>query len=345
MAAETTTTAAAATVGAAARDATILARLPHLAGAIASLVPTAGVLRKVIASHVAARGRGPRSARGVAARAASGIELEARLGTLRDDGSFEPGVEAASWYAVLALLETGDTWDAARSHGWREDHVTHYVLPLTDQPVRTIASYEEHHIAVVHQHKSVIEKRTFAAVPGAPSSACCCDIGSGSTGGKPSAGASSASQTCPPSSFGSAPGGARCRRRRRGYDVRVALSHEEQVLPNRVPNVAQPERVAIRQRRRFAAGAWAVDLTMVWSGRTKEEAEQRQRRSAPEYHVEVECIDPVGYLDGHVDDIDVAASVLMRIVDLVDPEATARNRAAGLALAAAPAAYHYHPVS
>lgn len=341
MAAETTTTAAAATVGAAARDATILARLPHLAGAIASLVPTAGVLRKVIASHVAARGRGPRSARGVAARAASGIELEARLGTLRDDGSFEPGVEAASWYAVLALLETGDTWDAARSHGWREDHVTHYVLPLTDQPVRTIASYEEHHIAVVHQHKSVIEKRTFAAVPGAPSSACCCDIGSA----KPCAGTSPAPQQQHSSSVGPAPGGARCRRRRRGYDVRVALSHEEQVLPNRVPNVAQPERVAIRQRRRFAAGAWAVDLTMVWSGRTKEEAEQRQRRSAPEYHVEVECIDPVGYLDGHVDDIDVAASVLMRIVDLVDPEATARNRAAGLALAAAPAAYHYHPVS
>lgn len=343
MAAETTT---AATVGAAARDATILARLPHLAGAIAALVPTAGVLRKVIASHVAARGRGPRGARGMAARAASGIELEARLGTLRDDGSFEPGVEAASWYAVLALLETGDAWDTVRSHGWREDHVTHYVLPLTDQPVRTIASYEEHHIAVVHQHKSVIEKRTFAAVPGTPSAACCGDIGCG--GGKPPAGASSASQ--PPtssssSSFGSASGGARCRRRRRGYDVRVALSHEEQVLPNRVPNVAQPERVAIRQRRRFAAGAWAVDLTMVWSGRTKEEAEQRQRRSAPEYHVEVECIDPVGYLDSHDDDIDVAASALMRIVDLVDPEATARNRAAGVALAAAPAAYHYHPVS
>ncbi|AGO82381.1 hypothetical protein pdul_cds_358 [Pandoravirus dulcis] len=344
MAAETTITTATATVGAAAHDATILARLPHLAGAIAALVPTAGVLRKMIASHVAARGRGPRSARGMAARAASGIELEARLGTLRDDGSFEPGVEAASWYAVLALLETGDTWDAARSHGWREDHVTHYVLPLTDQPVRTIASYEEHHIAVVHQHKSVIEKRTFAAVPGAPSPTCCGDVGGG--GGKPSAGVPPTSQ--PPSSSSSAvsaSGGARCRRRRRGYDVRVALSHEEQVLPNRVPNVAQPERVAIRQRRRFATGAWAADLTMVWSGRTKEEAEQRQRRSAPEYHVEVECIDPVCYLDSHGDDIDVAASVLMRIVDLVDPEATARNRAAGLALAAAPAAYHYHPVS
>ncbi|AVK74722.1 hypothetical protein pqer_cds_300 [Pandoravirus quercus] len=317
------------TISGPARDAAILTRLPHLAGAINALVPTAGVLRKVIASHVAARGRGPRSARGAAARAASGIELEARLGTLRDDGSFEPGVEAASWYAVLALLETGDTWDAARSHGWREDHVTHYVLPLTDQPVRTIASYEEHHIAVVHQHKSVIEKRTFAAVPGAPSAACC-----GSVDGKPSAGSSSVASS-----------GARCRRRRRGYDLRVALSHEEQVLPNRVPNVAQPERVAIRQRRRFAAGAWAVDLTMVWSGRTKEEAEQRQRRSAPEYHVEVECIDPVGYLDGHADDIDIAASVLMRIVDLVDPEATARNRAAGLAAAAASGAYHYHPVS
>lgn len=310
------------------RDAAILARLPHLAGAIAALAPTAGVLRKVIASHVAARGRGPRGGRGTAApaRAASGIELEARLGTLREDGSFEPGVEAASWYAVLALLETGDAWDPARSHGWREDHVTHYVLPLTDQPVRTIASYEEHHIAVVHQHKSVIEKRTFAAVPGTPSPACC--------------GADARSS---PSS--SSNNGARCRRRRRGYDLRVALSHEEQVLPNRVPNVAQPERVAIRQRRRFAAGAWAVDLTMVWSGRTKEEAEQRQRRVAPDYHVEVECIDPVTYLDTHGDDTDVAASVLMRIVDLVDPEATARNRSAGLEPGTAPGAYHYHPVS
>ncbi|AGO83920.1 hypothetical protein psal_cds_310 [Pandoravirus salinus] len=317
------------------RDAAIRARLPHLAGAIAALVPTAGVLRKVIASHVAARGRGPRGARGATVRAASGIELEARLGTLRDDGSFEPGVEAASWYAVLALLETGDAWDAARSHGWREDHVTHYVLPLTDQPVRTIASYEEHHIAVVHQHKSVIEKRTFAAVPGAPSPSCC---------GTADPAKSAMGSSCP-SSSSSGSNGLRCRRRRRGYDLRVALSHEEQVLPNRVPNVAQPERVAIRQRRRFAAGAWAVDLTMVWSGRTKEEAEQRQRRSAPDYHVEVECIDPVGYLDAHADDVDVAASVLMRIVDLVDPEATARNRAAGLAPAAAPGTYHYHPVS
>jgi hypothetical protein len=311
------------------REEALIARLPHLAAAMVSLTPTAATLRKVIASHVAARGRGPRNARGSAAlaRAASGIELEARLGTVREDGSFDPGVEPASWYAVLALLDTNDAWDTARSHGWREDHVTHYVLPLTDQPVRTIASYEEHRIAVVHQHKSVIEKRTFAAVPGASSPLCC--------GTDPKMPSASAHGT----------GNGRCRRRRRGYDIRVALSHEEQVLPNRVPNVAQPDRVAIRQRRRFAMGAWAVDLTMVWSGRTKEEAEQRQRRSPPEYHVEVECIDPVGYLETHLEDVDVAASILMRIVDLVDPDVTARNRSAGLALGAAPSAYHYHPVS
>lgn len=292
--------------------------MPHLAGAISALVPTAALMRKVIAGHVAARGRGPRGARG--------IELEARLGTVGDNGSFEPGVEPASWYAALALLEMGDTWDETRSHGWREDHVTHYVLPLTNEPVRTIASYGKEHIGVVHQHKKVIEKRTFIAVAGDPSSACCATT---------SATAAQAS--------GSGSAAARCKRRRRGYDVRVALSREEQVLPNRVPNVAHPEHVAIRQRRRFAAGAWAVDLTMVWSGRTKEEAEQKQRRGPAQYHIEVECIDPVAYLDSHAHDVHIAASVLMRIVDLVDPEATARNLSAGLPAGTSPGAYHYHP--
>nr|UMO79564.1 hypothetical protein [Pandoravirus aubagnensis] len=290
--------------------------MPHLAGAISALVPTATLMRKVIAGHVAARGRGPRGARG--------IELEARLGTVCENGSFEPGVEPTSWYAALALLEMGDAWDEARSHGWREDHVTHYVLPLTNEPVRTIASYGKEHISVVHQHKKVIEKRTFIAVAGDPSPTCC------------AATTASAAQT-------NGSGATRCKRRRRGYDVRVALSREEQVLPNRVPNVAHPEHVAIRQRRRFAAGAWAVDLTMVWSGHTKEEAEQRQRRGPAQYHIEVECIDPVTYLDSHTHDAQVAASVLMRIVDLVDPEATARNLSAGLPAGTAPGAYHYHP--
>ncbi|AVK75872.1 hypothetical protein pneo_cds_265 [Pandoravirus neocaledonia] len=306
-------------------DDTLTACMPHLAGAISALVPTAALMRKVIAGHVAARGRGPRGARG--------IELEARLGTVGENGSFEPGVEPTSWYAALALLEMGDAWDEARSHGWREDHVTHYVLPLTNEPVRTIASYGKERISVVHQHKKVIEKRTFLAVAGDPSASCC------------AAAATTTSAMQTGGSGGGAAAAARCKRRRRGYDVRVALSREEQVLPNRVPNVAHPEHVAIRQRRRFASGAWAVDLTMVWSGRTKEEAEQRQRRGPAQYHIEVECIDPVAYLDSHAHDVQVAASVLMRIVDLVDPEATARNLSAGLPMGTAPGAYHYHPMS
>jgi hypothetical protein len=304
---------------AAAAPTLLAARLPHLAGAIVALTPSVAGLRSVLAGQTAARNRVIKGRSAVAASRASktNIEFEARLGTVREDGRFDAGVDPDVWYAALAMLKRAspDQWDTRASHDWSEDQVAYYTLPLSDQPVRTVASYRDDRICVTHQRKSVVDRRTFVAVPGPASDACC-----GPDGGAPAS---------------------RCQRRWRGRDVRVAVSREERVLPKDVPNAAQPHRVAIRQRRRFVAGAWAIDLTVVWAGATKEEAERRQWAGRAEYHIEVECIDPVGYLADH-DDASTAASVLMRIVDLVDPEATTRNQAAGLPRGTPPGPWHYH---
>ena len=84
--------------------------------------------------------------------------------------------------------------------------------------------------------------------------------------------------------------------------------------------------VRIKQRRSFhytpkgaQIPAWRFDFTLVWSGKTLQAALHRQRILEPEFEIECECIDPVQYFQAHQSDKEVAAGLLLKIRDFLEP--------------------------
>ena len=98
--------------------------------------------------------------------------------------------------------------------------------------------------------------------------------------------------------------------------VRVALKSESSI--SRVQPCVQTTMVRIKQRRRFVTncGMWAFDFALLWSGRTKTEAEQMQSTTDPLFEVECELIDAQKMLAMH-DNERIAASLLLKVHDLV----------------------------
>lgn len=101
------------------------------------------------------------------------------------------------------------------------------------------------------------------------------------------------------------------------FDIRVAVKREISV-PNPEMCVTT-DRVRIKQHRRFKTrcGTWCFDFALVWSGRTKTEAERKQCSSDPEFEIECELLEPTRYLALH-DDAYVATSLLLKMCDLVE---------------------------
>ena len=101
------------------------------------------------------------------------------------------------------------------------------------------------------------------------------------------------------------------------FDIRVAVKREITV-PDPETCVAT-DRVRIKQHRRFKTrcGTWCFDFSLVWSGRTKTEAERKQCSSDPEFEIECELLKPTRYLALH-DDAYVATSLLLKMCDLVE---------------------------
>lgn len=94
------------------------------------------------------------------------------------------------------------------------------------------------------------------------------------------------------------------------YDFRLSLSMESPVSgetssnPNAAAVVVEECRhVRIKQRKTFyytSKGShtptWKFDVTLSWSGRTKQEAEMRQIHGDPCYEFEIECVGIANYL-------------------------------------------------
>ena len=103
-------------------------------------------------------------------------------------------------------------------------------------------------------------------------------------------------------------------------DLRVGIKTETPV--DSVPASVSPHHVRIKQSRRFWYGGWAFDFSMTWSGSSKTEAEQRQASSdLPSFEVEVELVDRKEYFQTKTDQY-LAASLLMKMHDLVDSPST-----------------------
>ena len=107
---------------------------------------------------------------------------------------------------------------------------------------------------------------------------------------------------------------------------RVSFSVEQTVPDEVLPIAVVPTKVRIKQRKRFFISslgverpAFSVDMTIVYTGRSKSEAEQSQvKGDDASYEVEVECLEPLAYLQScnHQDEM-LALSLLLKLHDFV----------------------------
>ena len=100
--------------------------------------------------------------------------------------------------------------------------------------------------------------------------------------------------------------------------IRAAIQQEQQVNPKLVPNIVTPDFVRIKQRKSFAKGCWAFELTRCWEGASRQLAEAGQAAGDPVYEFEVECIRPHDYFqqEYHTDEY-IATSLLMKMKDFL----------------------------
>lgn len=113
------------------------------------------------------------------------------------------------------------------------------------------------------------------------------------------------------------------------YDLRISLSAEELIPRTILPNIVEPLYVRIKSRKSYYYKSgnfpsempiWRLDITRVWDGQSKHEAETKQRMGeTPKYEVEYECISPQAVLnitDAH-DSWYLACSLLLKCEDLL----------------------------
>tara|TARA_B110000090_G_scaffold159076_2_gene175226 strand:+ start:3562 stop:4335 length:774 start_codon:yes stop_codon:yes gene_type:complete len=102
------------------------------------------------------------------------------------------------------------------------------------------------------------------------------------------------------------------------YDVRVSLSSEKATTHHQVPETVVPSLVRIKQRKSYFIEQWRYDVTRVWSGKSRGEAEKLHKMDAPNsYEIEVEMLDPRVLLrrQNHTDER-VAFSLFLKILSL-----------------------------
>ena len=111
-------------------------------------------------------------------------------------------------------------------------------------------------------------------------------------------------------------------------DLRISVSDEKQVSAEHLPDTVDPEYIRLKQRRSFVLNKyWRYDITRSWSGKTKAEAEQKQkgdakRKGGKDPHVvneiEIEMTNAEEYLnmENH-DNKHVGLSILLKARDIV----------------------------
>lgn len=83
-------------------------------------------------------------------------------------------------------------------------------------------------------------------------------------------------------------------------DIRVSINSEVPAM--NIPSGVNTDFVRIKQHKRFHivrdtdTQAWAFDFAMIWSGKTKTEAEISQNSEEPIFVIECELIDNKNYL-------------------------------------------------
>jgi len=227
------------------------------------------------------------------------VEIEGRLGRSTERG-FEPDIGKEAFEAILGMLEAFPRWQQVM--GWSETQDVYYTVDVAPQysgyakatklQVRTTVGVDAQR-KVSLQH--TVKKRLKVV-----------DMKLRVRGEAPCLLADSRASLLP------------C------GDARMAVSLEQKIPSGALPIAVVPDLVRIKQRKRFLLSslgvekpAFAIDATLVFSGKSKREAEQKQASGAePTYEVEVECLEPLAYLRScHDDSALLALSMILKLLD------------------------------
>ena len=227
------------------------------------------------------------------------VEIEGRLGRVTSNGEFSSNVGADSFCSVLHLLESYKKWD--RIEDWRDIHDIFYTIALStgidkgDFPrnvqVRTTVGVQNNGHAVTNILKHKIKQADFA-LRGEDSMSCAL--------------AAENTNLIDP------------------VNARISASVETELTQDLIPVAVVSDLVRIKQRKTFYLksegideATFAFDVTIVFTGKTKTEAEEAQKSNInPSFEIEIECLQPQKYLemcDG--DGFCLAMSILAKLLD------------------------------
>ena len=227
------------------------------------------------------------------------LELEARLGHLRGH-HFDPNVGQSAFCTILQLLEGYHRW--SRISNWQETQDIFYSVELPAEfecegPKRktqirtTVGIDEKGDIELLHHIKKKIQSVDME-MRVMDSGSCSVNV---------------------------------CRRDNNdGHDARVAASIEKSVPADLLPIAVTPDFVRIKQRKRFflaslgiAGETFSFDLSIVYMGKTKSEAEQNQSQQLnASFEIEIECLEPHEYLKSSGgEDLMLALSLILKCHD------------------------------
>lgn len=103
-----------------------------------------------------------------------------------------------------------------------------------------------------------------------------------------------------------------------GLDFRVSISVELPVPVTQLPSLVQPQLVRIKQRNSYQRSNWRYDLTLVWQGPSRSEAERSQRYAGKTlFEVEIEYCPAEATLK-NTSDGSLALNILGKVTSIVN---------------------------
>jgi hypothetical protein len=218
------------------------------------------------------------------------FELEARLGKFTVSG-FRPGVSFIFMEKVVSMLNTFEQWQQVTD--WVETHDHYYTLERNKPQVRTTSYFEVNpktgRKVLRTENIRKYNKRKLDYMYVSPST------------------------PLPTDQY--------------QYDLRVALNYEESVHRAELPSILNPSLVRIKSRKRYlyksenfpsSSPIWSLDLTRSWTGKTKSEAEHKQKAGTTTYELEIECLNPKALMiTPKHDHFYVACSLLLKMKDFI----------------------------